>query len=387
MADGLTCMVTIHGIGFEQPPRGGLPGYADHLHQLLRAVLGPRLGDDPDRWAATQVSSPVYVQSSWQGVQSAGLARLDKPLVRLDPANPASIAHVALVYSDLEDWGPHFGSALDALARSVVSLPHYTNPFAALHMLAVDLVAARPRRPLGAAASLRPRQDIPGLTRPHPALAGLLRRAPREAAGHFDILQVLADDVASYVCRNELRERLRGFVQEALTRLARNPDITSIVLNTHSQGTVLGFDVLARFAPEKVRALVTAGSPLRKYVDLFSWGDRVGLIRDLVASDRQPSWRWLNVYDPLDPVADPLRDPRWRPGDPAPAPTAPTLFRLDDPDKPLDVTTDCPVTDLIVDNVANSGGSLSAHNYWDNASEFIPELARLLDAGTPVRLS
>lgn len=383
MAQGLTCMVTIHGIGFQQPPRAGQPGYADHLHQLLKARLGARLGDDPERWDGDQPTSlPVYVESSWRGVRADGLARLERPLVRTGASDLASIAHVALVYADLQEWGPRYGAALDALARSTLSLSHYANPFAAAHLLAVDLLAMLPHRAGSVTATegpgLRPRQDIPGVAQPHSGLEHLLHRAPRETTGQLNVLQALADDVASYVCRNDLRERLRGFVQGALMRLAARDDVTTILLNTHSQGTVLGFDVLARYAPDKVGGLVTAGSPLRKYVDLFAWGDRVGQIRDLVGRAAEPKWQWLNFYDPRDPVADPLRGADWRPGDPPPAPDAATLFRVDTPDKPLSETTDCPVTDLRVDNVANSGGGLAAHNYWDNAQQVIPELASLL---------
>jgi hypothetical protein len=37
------------------------------------------------------------------------------------------------------------------------------------------------------------------------------------------------------------------------------------------------------------------------------------------------------------------------------------------------------VTDLEVDNLTySSGGGLQAHNYWDNTTQFIPALARLL---------
>jgi hypothetical protein len=389
MPEGLTCMVTVHGIGFQQPPRNGQPGYADHLHERLKARLGAQLGDDPNRWDDDQQASlPVYVQSSWEGVRSEGLARLapDKPLVRpvIDP--PATIAHVALVYADLEEWGPRFSPALDTLVRSALNLPHYSNPFAVVHMLAADLMAMRHPRP-GAPLppsqpSLRPRRDIPGLAhRPE----NLLRRASESAAEHLAVVQALVNDVASYIYRNDLRERLRGFVQEALTRLAAREDVTTIVLNTHSQGTVLGFDVLTRYAPSEIRALVTAGSPLRKYVDLFSWGNRVGLIRDLVKPKRKPEWRWLNVYDERDPVADPLRWPvTWHVGDPAPGPDAPTLFQMYFPDRKLHDTDDCPVTDEVVHNVAHSRGGLPAHNYWDNNQEFIPKLAGLLTELSPV---
>jgi hypothetical protein len=55
----LTCVLTVHVIGFQQPPSDGHAGYADRLHALLGAVvaLGQELGNDPKREAG-----PVYVQ-------------------------------------------------------------------------------------------------------------------------------------------------------------------------------------------------------------------------------------------------------------------------------------------------------------------------------------
>ncbi len=73
------------------------------------------------------------------------------------------------------------------------------------------------------------------------------------------------------------------------------------MLNTHSNGTVIGFDVvqeLPPYAAEKIRAVITAGSPRRKYIDLFEWGNRVALVPLLE--------RWWNFYDAKDIVADPL---------------------------------------------------------------------------------
>jgi hypothetical protein len=40
---GITCIVTIHGIGFQQPPASGVVGYADHLHRHLHPLLGETL--------------------------------------------------------------------------------------------------------------------------------------------------------------------------------------------------------------------------------------------------------------------------------------------------------------------------------------------------------
>ena len=394
---GLTCLVTVHGIGFQQPPQPAhddvpaVPGYADGLHQRLHddaTGLGARLGDDPVRWADSngRVRGPVYVASSWYGIREDGLRRLNQALVHpSDP--PAEVAHVALVYSHLElPDAPRYGAALDTLARTALQFHHYARPTAALRTAALDLAALLrpPTAPRDAATlSLRPRQDLAAHpSSPSRVLHQLLHRsgaapgAPTGAAGHLAVLRTLENDVASYVCRNDLRERVRTFVQQALTRLADRDDVDSIVLNTHSQGSVLGFDVLARSAPDKVRALITAGAPLRKYVDLFAWGNRVGHIGDLMDHGSQ----WINFYDPRDPVADRLAPPgEWRIGDPDPAPHAPTLFRIAAADQPFDHDHDCPVQDRKVDNLAHSQHTgLRAHNYWDNQQEVIPALTKAI---------
>ena len=46
-----TCIITLHGIGFEQPPQPGIDdsGYADPLHEHLKQYLGNCLSDDPRR--------------------------------------------------------------------------------------------------------------------------------------------------------------------------------------------------------------------------------------------------------------------------------------------------------------------------------------------------
>src|SRR5690348_9552299 len=70
MDSRIVCFVTIHGIGFQQPPLTGIPGYADSLHANLCRVLNQNgnllLSDDPDR-RSHQVgdSVPIYVQSVW----------------------------------------------------------------------------------------------------------------------------------------------------------------------------------------------------------------------------------------------------------------------------------------------------------------------------------
>ena len=52
MDSRITCFVTIHGVGFQQPPLDGILGYADGLHANLCSVLNQDgnalLSDDPD---------------------------------------------------------------------------------------------------------------------------------------------------------------------------------------------------------------------------------------------------------------------------------------------------------------------------------------------------
>src|SRR5262249_36510927 len=141
----------------------------------------------------------------------------------------------------------------------------------------------------------------------------------------------LENDVAAYVTRDALRQRVRSFVTETLMRLAYRPDVDGIVVNSHSQGTTVAFDVVRDFpvvAKDKIKAFVTSGSPLRKYVDLFAWGREVGCLYGI----NHEQGRWTNFWDPIDPVADPLAARlQWHPGDPIdPQPGDEELFRAVD---------------------------------------------------------
>lgn len=381
---GLTCLVTIHGIGFQQPPDGTNPGYADDLHTNLAGVLGPALGDDPQR---TRVQAgdagPVYVESEWPLAGASpsteeGLKRLGSrdtnssgkllpnppPLVAVP--GPATVAHVALVYSHLEFVGPQASASIEASTQAALSIAHYEPVRTLAHSLFLDAKALL-RHPLqrsAAPVSLRPRRDM----QPAPTQAVASSGQP---SGLLATIRQLEDDVAACVTRNYLRERVRDFVTEALLRLAARDDIDEIVVNTHSQGTVVGFDVLRSVPDMTSKAVkwhyVTAGSPLRKYRDLFAWGDEVADIHGVES--------WCNYYDDSDPVADPLALPN-----PAEITTSPlrTLFHWTDPDTGDQVEQD--VQDVKVDNLANCvhPGGLQAHNYWDNLPDFVEPLARLL---------
>lgn len=391
---GSVCVVTVHGIGFQQPPKDGTPGYADALHEHLRKPLGSRLGDDPKR---PVTGGPVYVCSEADGSPSKGLARLDKgrPLV----SEEDKIAHIALVYSPSESLEPRIGETAEAMARAAISHSHYVSALGALRLLFSDARAALHQDSGGDGRStLTPRSDLDAAVH-HGVLGRLLRRSTQAAftepgaaasptPGTFGMLQALEDDVATYVTRNDVRERVRGFVEDALLRLIDRPDISGVVINAHSQGTVLCWDVLCRLpfsswaGDDDPRAsmfchFVTAGSPIRKYVDMFAWGDQVGELAAVL--EPAGSLKWHNFCDPHDPVGDPLNPPAgWRPADPWEQPRGQDDGLLVARDANGDVRH-VPIADARVDNTKySSGGGLQAHDYWNNQQQFVPTLAALL---------
>jgi hypothetical protein len=395
---GSVCLVTVHGIGFQQPPKPGIPGYADALHEHLRGVPDLPLGEDPD----PPGGGPVYVQSEFDGSPAKGLARLDRGRALCEEGK---VAHVALVYSPSEPLEPRFGDTAEALARAAVSHAHYTSALGAVRLIMSDLWAALHEQPGGERRStLVPRTDLQvpvhhglfGRALHHGEQAAAPGPAPASSApGPLSTLRALEDDVATYVTRNDLRERVRDFVEDALLALVDRGDIGALVINAHSQGTVLCWDVLCRLPfsswragedrPDRLfRYFVTAGSPIRKYVDMFAWGDHVG---ELAAVLEPGGLEWHNFCDPEDPVADPLNPPAsWRPGqdwDPPPAGDGGLLVARD-PDGHVRHVT---VTDVRVDNIRHSsGGGLQAHDYWDNTEDFIPALAGLLREAESSRL-
>jgi hypothetical protein len=391
------CVVTIHGMGFEQPPSQDPPraGYADALHTNLRAALVAAgfpalLGDDPNR-----VAGPVYVSSAVGGSREAGLCRLDEPLVR-SPGTQA--AHVALVYSPLEPPVLRLGAVADTLTQALLAHDQYVSGLGALQIaLTVGWAALHEKHPLTEQSTLLPREDIPLQPQHRRVLHMLLghsAKAPRgRTAGSF--VQALEYDIATYITRNDLRERLRWFVEEALLRLLRRKDVSCLIINAHSQGTVLSWDVLCRIPSSTWQAgrahagsalayFVTAGSPIRKYVDLFDWGQEVGGLANLMAPDG-PGLSWVNFWDSNDPVADPLNPRRrWRHGDDPQEEPAPRegllLARTPEATEPRNVE----IHDVAVDNISNSsGGGLQAHDYWNNTTEFAPQLAQLLIRSAP----
>jgi hypothetical protein len=335
----IACIVTIHGIGFQQPPQppsedtDGKPlaGYADDLHMHLCEVLNTAgdelLSNDPLRKPYQATSSvPIYVESVWFSNfdlpdPQDGLERLgtwvDKSQLLIDENSPplvegaARIAHVALVYSELEGESPEWQSAAEAAFMALVYFPHYIDFRKLLDKVFKDTES-------------RVQRVLSDITHHHTSASTMpslqVRQDPRSPKNpevetppdSNSILNVLKNDVAAYVCHNGRRQRVRDFIGDALLRLAARGDVKRIVLNTHSNGTLIGIDVEQELPPsatEQISAIITASSPIRKYVDLFAWG------KHLAVMPQADKWlaQWFNFWDPKDVVADPLRPwPYWK---------------------------------------------------------------------------
>jgi hypothetical protein len=300
----------------------------------------------------------------------------DAPLTQGD----APVAHIALVYSHLQDQAPRPGSAVDTAVRAALSLGHYTTVRGLVSTIFGDVHALLQHHETAPAAqsSLQSRLDVPRVA-PHLLGHVFAKHVDTGAAsptGLFGTLRTLEDDVAAYVCRNDLRERVRAFVRDAIHRLCYRDDVETVIINAHSNGTVIGFDVLRQLTPvaaHKVRWFVTAGSPLRKYTDLFYWGTEVGSVRDMGLPHG-----WTNFWDAKDPVADPLAPPvDWLRGEAIPMPSS--TSSLYEQIGENGVVSPLPIQDVLVDNVTNStGGGLQAHNYWDNPEQVVRPLADIV---------
>jgi hypothetical protein len=422
------CLVTIHGIGFQQAPddANGIAGYADALHEALRSELGDLLSDDPNRSTPAHVPGQrgvIYVHSSWPPDEAEPAQRsVEKGLERLasraDPRSAAvdttgkplfdgsgRIAHVALVYTPAEEAGPDPVAILETATLGLFSIKHYSSLLNEVKLLGTDVktILHEPHVYGPPAAGNVPRSDAVHRD-------GIARRVlehvhggspPPAPTGPFEVLRTVEDDVAGYVARNFLRERVQDFVREALIRLCQRGDVMRIVINSHSQGTVLAFDTLRTLPYEvidKVAVFFTLGSPLRKYAEVLSWGRDAGRLSALPpwAYGERFDWgraqpvtsipAWTNLWDQRDPVADPLAPaPPWRRGmslDPAP-PAG--LFV--DVDFQTGIESNHPLEDILVDNVNHvSGGGLRAHDYWDNTAEVVPRIAdRLRQLAPPSR--
>lgn len=391
----ILCIVTIHGIGFQQPPKliNGVkrPGYADDLHTNLCQVLNQGgnvvLSDDPDRQNDRQEgeSVPIYVESLWppdqnQPSREEGLRRLGRwdigqAKVTVDPNDKtqqlvkdgARIAHVALAYSDLEGDEPAFLTAPTAAAMAVIYSFRYARMGGLMETLFQDV------KPL-----LENMAEDAEKWLEHPSLS--IRQSHQAVAlgqpgGLGAVIQNLQNDVAAYVCQNGRRQRVRTFIIEALQRLASRDDVAAIVLNTHSNGTIIGIDALQELPPsarKTISTFITAGSPIRKYVDFFTWGKHLTVMPGI------DQWVncWRNYYDKRDFVADPLLPcAAWEIDTDPTAAQETGIYQAFDP--ATGTISNIPIQDVLVDNVHhNPEGHQGAHDYWDNTQDFIKSVAK-----------
>ena len=113
-----------------------------------------------------------------------------------------------------------------------------------------------------------------------------------------ELTRALLRDVNDFLFNERRREHMRESVRERL-RTGGGP----FVIIAHSQGSLIAYDVLSspEFADLDVRLLVTLGSPLGIQEVQDQLVRHTGQPRGL----RVPACveRWINVADPLDPVA------------------------------------------------------------------------------------
>nr|WP_315393977.1 hypothetical protein [uncultured Duganella sp.] len=136
---------------------------------------------------------------------------------------------------------------------------------------------------------------------PGPVKEAIIKKAAMEAYYFLFDKEYQRKDGLRFKVRQELRNRLLGVLHNASRQAEK------IVLVTHSMGTMVAYDVLRNcHGCPPVEVLFTVGSPLG-----------VQEVQDeLVAEGKQrvdfPAatlHRWINVYDPMDPVCG--ADPRF----------------------------------------------------------------------------
>jgi hypothetical protein len=134
---------------------------------------------------------------------------------------------------------------------------------------------------------------------PNPWKQAIIKKAAMEAYYFLFNKEYVRKDGARFMVRQELRKRLLSELDAAAAKSGK------IVLVTHSMGTMVAYDVL-RNCPEcpPVDTLITLGSPLgitEVQDELIAEGE------DEIDFPAAKLKRWINVYDPLDPVcgADP----------------------------------------------------------------------------------
>lgn len=134
---------------------------------------------------------------------------------------------------------------------------------------------------------------------PDPIKQAVIKKAAMEAYYFLFNKEYVRKDGTRFMVRQELRKRLLKELDDAAAASGK------VIIVSHSMGTMVAYDVL-RNCPEcpPVEALFTIGSPLgitEVQDELIAEG------ADEVDFPAEKLKRWINVYDPLDPVcgADP----------------------------------------------------------------------------------
>ena len=140
-----------------------------------------------------------------------------------------------------------------------------------------------------------------------------------------------ANDVAGYVSQNGLRTQILHRLSAKLYEMHDRFPNAALILGSHSQGTMVAYDVLRQVGSRlpRLRTWITMGSPLAWYVNCARWGQE--------QLDVPSALTWLNFYDDQDLVGKALAPlVNW----PAPQPD-----------------------DIDVDN---AGQGLHPHDHWHN---------------------
>jgi hypothetical protein len=137
---------------------------------------------------------------------------------------------------------------------------------------------------------------------PKPVKEAIIKKAAMEAYYFLFDKEYVRSDGLRFKVRQELRKRLLDELGKAQAEAGK------VIIVSHSMGTMVAYDVL-RNCPEcpPVDTLITLGSPLgiREVQDELVAIDAGAGEVDFPATKLR---RWINIYDPLDPVAG--ADPR-----------------------------------------------------------------------------
>jgi V8-like Glu-specific endopeptidase len=140
-----------------------------------------------------------------------------------------------------------------------------------------------------------------------------------------------ANDVANYVSNNGVRLAIQRRLSDKLFEVHTKYPGASVILGSHSQGTIIAYDVLRLNGAQysRVDTWVTMGCPLGWYLNFGRWGgEQLGI---------PPSLKWLNFWDSKDPVGRALS----------------SMVTWEKP-RPDDV------------DVNNHGRGLDPHDHWHN---------------------